>query len=256
MNGVILPFPGPLVPATFLSRHNRFAAIVRLDDGSDEYVHLPDPGRLKELLIPGARLWLAYAAPGLRRSVRKTAYGVLLAKAAGGLISLDTRIPAALVRRALEARAIPQLASYGTVQAEARYGRSRIDFLLSHSDRAATVAITDVLLEARCLLEVKSVTLVENGVGLFPDAVTARGTRHLLDLASAVHKGYRAAVLFIVQREDAIAVAPHEGNDPRFAQALRQAATAGVRLLAYTCRLSLEGIALAQAVPVRLTQPQ
>ena len=123
---------------------------------------------------------------------------------------------------------------------ETRFGRSRIDFLLSAAS------------QPDLLLEVKSVTLVEDNVGLFPDAVTERGTRHMKALAEARRQAFQAAVLFIVQRDDANAVAPRAVNDPAFARSLRQAAAAGVRLVAYTCRLTLQDIALANPVPVRL----
>jgi sugar fermentation stimulation protein A len=235
IGSVRLSFPRPLVRAGYIDRPNRFIVQARLDDDHEELVHLPDPGRLREVLTPGARLWLL---PAAETAQRKTRYDVLLAETEAGLISLDTRLPTQLVRRALEQRAIPEFAAYDTVRPEMPFGHSRIDFLLS--GRAGQM-----------LLEVKSVTLVENGVGLFPDAVTARGARHLRELAAALAQGYQAAVLFIVQRADAAAVAPHPSNDPAFAAALRQAAEAGVQLAAYTCRLTPDDITLAGAVPVR-----
>ena len=232
-----LPFPSPLVPAVFLERPNRFVVRARLVDGSEQMGHLPDPGCLKDLLAPGVKLWLA-SAPAA--ATRKTRYDVLLAETPAGLISLDTRIPTQLVRRALEQQSIPEFAGYSAVRPETRFGRSRIDFLLSAAS------------QPDLLLEVKSVTLVEDNVGLFPDAVTERGTRHMKALAEARRQAFQAAVLFIVQRDDANAVAPRAVNDPAFARSLRQAAAVGVRLVAYTCCLTLQDIALANPVPVRL----
>lgn len=256
MQSLTLPFPQPLVPATFVARPNRFVALVRLDGApagpavEPLPAHVPDPGRLHDLLVPGARLWLVAAdrhppgpplRPGLRRRPpRKTHYDVLLVEWAGELVSLDTRLPLALVRRNLEEQRIPEFAGYSEVRPEVRLGRSRIDFLLSDA------------LGAQCYVEVKSATLVEEGLALFPDAVTERGARHLRELAAARRAGYRAAALFVVQRRAAQALAAHAENDPVFAQALREAAAAGVELVAYTCQLTLTGIALDQRIPVRV----
>jgi sugar fermentation stimulation protein A len=210
---------GHLIPAVFLERPNRFGAWVALQ-GRREYVHVPDPGRLRELLIPGTAVWLRpAAAPG-----RRTAFSLVMTRIDGEWVSLDTGVPNRLVRRALERGELPELAGYASVRPEFTYGRSRLDFLLAGAS-------------GRCLLEVKSVTLVVDGCGLFPDAVSDRASRHLRELISATADGYRAVALFVVQRQDARCVAPNEATDPLFAQTLRGAAAAGVELLARLCRL-------------------
>lgn len=228
-----MAFP-PLRPATFIRRLNRFAVLVDLD-GAPAVAHLPNSGRLEEVLIPGNRLWLAAA----REPGRRTGYDLALAMSGHELVSVDARVPNHLLGLALERGAIPELAGYTDVRREVRLSHSRLDFVLGDGD-------------SRCLLEVKSVTLVVDGVALFPDAPTLRGQRHLELLASACHNGEAAAVLFLVQRSDASALAPHRAADPAFAYALREAARAGVQVLAYRCQVTLEGIGLLGPLPVRL----
>lgn len=230
-----IPIDSPLLAATFLERPNRFLTVARLEDGTVVEAHLADPGRLTGLLVPGVPVWLA-KRDGTHR---KTAYDLTLVQRNGRLVSVDTRYPNRLVAAALAANGIAELSAYTDWQAEVRYGRSRIDFLGHSSERD-------------CLVEVKSVTLVRDGHGYFPDAVTARGARHVRELAQARAEGYDAAVLFIAQRDDVDGVSPEDDIDPAFGEALREAANAGVRLLAYTCQITLMEIALVRSVPVTL----
>ncbi|MDP3046377.1 MAG: DNA/RNA nuclease SfsA [Chloroflexota bacterium] len=223
---------GYLIPAVFLERPNRFGAWVALQ-GRREYVHVPDPGRLRELLVPGTTVWLRPAVTQGRR----TAFSLVMTQANGEWVSLDTGVPNRVVRRALERGELPEFSGYATVQPELTYGRSRLDFLLAGAS-------------GRCLLEVKSVTLVVDGCGLFPDAVSERASRHLRELIGAVADGYRAVALFVAQRQDARCVAPNEVTDPYFAQTLRQAADAGVELLARLCRVHPAGIEIGSPIPV------
>jgi sugar fermentation stimulation protein A len=221
-----------LIPAVFLERPNRFGAWVALQ-GRREYVHVPDPGRLRELLVPGTTVWLRPAgAPG-----RRTAFSLVMTQEKGEWVSLDTGVPNRLVRRALERGDLPELSGYAWVQPEFAYGSSRLDFLLVGG-------------KGRCLLEVKSVTLVVDGRGLFPDAVSERASRHLRELTNAVANGYRAVAMFVVQRQDARCVAPNEATDLLFAQTLRRAADAGVELLARVCRVHPTGIEIGSSIPM------
>jgi sugar fermentation stimulation protein A len=222
----------PLIPAVFLERPNRFGAWVALQ-GRREYVYVPDPGRLRELLVPGTTVWLRPAL-GLGR---RTAFSLVMTRKDGEWVSLDTGVPNRLVRWALERGELPELGGYSSVHPEFAYGSSRLDFLLVGE-------------MGRCLLEVKSVTLVVDGRGLFPDAVSERASRHLRELIKAVTDGYRAVVLFVVQRQDARCVAPNEATDPVFAQTLFRAADAGVELLARICRVQPAGIEMGASVPV------
>ena len=197
--------------------------------------HLADPGRLTELLIPGVRIWLR-PANGAQRRTRWTA--VLTQTPEGmGVVSVDTTLPNRVVGAALRRNALGEFAGWTFERAEFPHGRSRLDFLLSRGAR-------------RMAVEVKSVTLVEGGVALFPDAVTARGARHVRELTElAGRDGWEAAVLFVVQRDDAQRVEAARSIDPAFADALAEAKRAGVRVLGRRCRVTVEGVALGDPVP-------
>ena len=235
--------PTPLHPARFAARPNRFLVLARLAE-SDLLVeaHLPDPGRLRELFLPGARMMLRPAEPG---STRRTAWTAVLVEVPGATdappawVSLDTGLPNRIVGEALEAGTLDEFAGWTLVRREVPVGRSRLDFLL-----------TD--LAGRSLyLEVKSVTLVEDdGVARFPDAVTARGARHVDELRELVECGAgEAAVLFVLQRADAHRIEAARSIDPVFAAALERARDAGVRILGRRCHVGLEGVTLGERVP-------
>ncbi len=235
---VAVPLGGPLVAARFVARPNRFVVHARLRAGGEPVVaHLADPGRLRELLVPGRRLWLRPASD----PARKTRWSAVLVEAPGGpLVSVDTTVPNRLVAEALRRAALPELGPYRLARAEHRLGRSRIDFLLRPSGGDGPAL----------LLEVKSVTLVEDGLGLFPDAVTTRGARHVRELAAHARSGaHAAAILFVAQRPDVSRVLAARSIDPAFAEALEEARAAGVRVLARRCRVTLDRIALDAPVP-------
>jgi sugar fermentation stimulation protein A len=263
-----LPFPAPLREARFVARPNRFLLHCALEScppaepllpglirevrepspsrspsltgpaerrGGVVEVHLADPGRLKELLLPGQRVWIRAAGTPTRR----TAWSAVLVEApdGAGLVSVDTTMPNRLIHRALEAEALAELAGWRLERAEWPHGRSRIDFLLARDDR-------------QLALEVKSVTLVEEGVALFPDAITARGARHVHELTELVRRdGWAAAILFVLQRDDAHRIEAARSIDPKFADALAEARAAGVRILGRRCQVSLEGLTLGSPVP-------
>lgn len=226
--------PPGLVPAAIVRRLNRFAVEVRLFEGLG-VAHLPNSGRVRELLAPGTPALLAPRP----RAGRKTPFDLLLVRLGETWVSADARLPNALAREALASGCIGPLAGLAVLRSEVPFGESRVDFLLEGGSR-------------RCLLETKSVTLVEDGVALFPDAPTARGTRHLRDLSAARQQGLEAAVLFVVQRPDAREFRPYEAADPAFARALREAAAAGVTILAYKCDVSPQEVRIAAPLPVRL----
>lgn len=229
---------GPLTPALFVERPNRFVVRARLEEGGPDgpvEAHLPDPGRLKELLVPGARLWLRPAGHPRRRT-RWSA--VLVEPAGGGLVSVDTTLPNRLVARALESGFLGELEGWAVETAEWSHGASRFDFLL---EREAE----------RLVLEVKSVTLVEDGLALFPDAVTARGTRHVEELTEVSRRqGWHAAVLFVLQRPDAVRIRAAPTIDPAFAAALDDARAAGVSVLGRRCEVRRDAVVLGDRVPV------
>lgn len=225
---------GPLAPGRFVRRLNRFAALVDLE-GRPVLAHVANSGRLAELLVPGQRVYLrAEGGAG-----RRCPYDLTLVRANGTFVSVDARLPNALVGEALRAGRIAPLRRFGAPRAEVRHGRVRLDFVLGDG-------------AARCLVEAKSVTLVERGVALFPDAPTARGRRHVEALARARRRGLEAAVIFVVQRGDAVRFRPNAPADPAFARALVRAARARVRILAYRCRVARRGIGLLGPIPVDL----
>jgi len=239
----VLPLRGPLVEARFLERPNRFIVHARLANGRRAVAHLADPGRLVELLVPGRRLWLRPAADPLR----KTRWSAALVESpdASALVSVDTALPNRLIARALETEVLDELRGWRLEKREHTIGPSRFDFLL-HRRRGGPGP-------RRMALEVKSVTLVENRVGLFPDAVTARGTRHVRELTTLHRSGeWATAVLFVLQRPDADRIMPDAAIDPDFAGAVADARRAGVRLLGRRCLVDLEGVTLGPAVPVRV----
>lgn len=229
------PLGGPLAPARLVERPNRFLVRARREDGVVE-AHLPNPGRLEELMVAGRRLRLR---PEVGAG-RKTDWTAVLVETpgGGGWVSLDTTLPNRLVGRALRRGWIDELAGWSPEGAEVTLGESRLDFVLAGGER-------------RLALEVKSVTLVREGVGRFPDAVTARGTRHVRELAGlAGRAGWEAAVLFVAQRPDVERVVADEAIDPDFAAALREARADGVRALARRCRVDEAAVTMGEAVPV------
>lgn len=236
-----LGWGAPLVPARFLRRPNRFvvhAAVERRDGEREVVAHLPDPGRLKELLVPGARMGLRPEPPSPTRKTRWTAMLVQAPEGdPDGWVSVNTTVPNRLLRRALADEALDELTGWRLVRHEVPWRGSRLDFLLEDASGR------------RLYVEAKSVTLVEGDVALFPDAVTARGARHLEELIHVVEEGHEAAVLFVLQRPDAERIVAARSIDPVFSETLTRAQEAGVRVLGRRCTVTWEGIELGARVP-------
>ena len=244
----------PPIPATFIRRVSRFSAIV-LIQGREEYVYVPNSGRMKELLVPGALVYVMEARPGSDQSggiggapakdspddrpARKTAFDLAMVQLGSTLVSIDSRVPGLVLAEAVRGGSLRAFGGYRTCRPEVRFGESRLDFLLTGGP-------------APFLVEVKSVTLVVGGQARFPDAPTPRGARHLRELARAVAEGYRAAVVFVIQREDVDSFAPNDETDPEFGRALREAAAAGVEVWPFRCRVTPDRVEIAQELPVRL----
>lgn len=235
---ITVPIPGPLRPARFVDRPNRFIVRANIEPEGDLITaHLPDPGRLKELLVEGTQIFVRSAEMG---SGRKTAWTAALVSApSGALVSLDTTLPNHLIRVALEQEAVDELAGWALDRPEVPIGRSRFDFLLQNATGEQLV------------LEVKSVTMVQRNVGLFPDAPTERGTRHLQKLIEITERpGWHAAVLFVAQRIDAEEITAAAGIDPVFARTLDEARASGVRIFGRRCQVTLQELVLGIPVPV------
>ena len=213
-----------LLPGFFMARPNRFVVEAVLMNGRRVRAHLADPGRLRELLIPGAPLRLRPTLPGRTRKTRYTVALVRSPDTSRVWVSVDTTLPNRLAEDLFIQGRVHGIGRGWTLRREVRRGHSRFDFLLSGKDQ-------------ELLVEVKSVTLVENGIARFPDAPTARGTRHVQALEKIVQDGGQAMILFVVQRSDAHVVVSNARTDPDFAASLISAHRSGVMLRAARFRL-------------------
>ena len=208
--------------AVFLDRPNRFIARVELE-GTVETVHVKNTGRCRELLVPGAEVWLrAGAKPG-----RKTGYDLIAVEKNGTLFNIDSQAPNRVVGEWLERQ------GFDRILPEYPFGQSRLDFCLERGGE-------------RWLLEVKGCTLERDGVGYFPDAPTQRGARHLRELTAALEQGWRSAVVFVMQAASIRTVLPNRDTDPAFAEALTAAEAAGVRVLCLPCRVTPDSLTIAE----------
>ena len=220
-----------MVPGIFLHRPNRFIAHISIQ-GQEQICHVKNTGRCRELLQPGCRVWCLDALS----PTRKTRYDLIAVEKGQRLINMDSQAPNAAVKEWLLSGGLGQLSR---LKAESTFGTSRFDFSFEKDGKP-------------CFLEVKGVTLENDGVCAFPDAPTARGTKHLRELAALAEEGYGCYVLFVIQMEDVKYLIPNEATDPAFAQALREAKAAGVQILAMDCKVTPEEMVLSQPVEVRL----
>ena len=216
--------------ARFLDRPNRFVARVETAAGV-ETVHVKNTGRCRELLVPGAAVYLTRSG----NPARRTAFDLIAVEKGDRLINLDAQAPNQVFAEwAASGGFLPEVTA---LRREYVYGDSRLDFCLETP-------------EGRHLVEVKGVTLEEGGRAFFPDAPTERGVRHIRELCRAVEEGLDATLFFVVQMGGIASVSPNDRTHPAFGQALRQAAAAGVRICARTCRVEPGGLAMDQPVPV------
>ncbi len=239
-----MKFLRPLIRGELLRRYKRFFADVRLEDGAIVTAHCPNPGSMLGLAEPGSEVWLSTSD----NPKRKLGYGLELVQApngrpGGALVGVNTGRANSIAAEALASRLIPELAAYPGIRAEAAMGlRSRVDFLLEGPGLPI------------CYLEVKSVTLRRpdpiGGPAEFPDAVTARGTKHLGELAKAAGEGKRAVILYLVQRGDCAIFRLAADIDPAYAKAAEAAREAGVLALCYACAVTPEGISLDRPIPL------
>jgi len=223
-------FATPLLPGRLICRYNRFLADVALETGDEITAHCPNPGSMMGLSEPGMRIWLE---PN-EDPKRKLRYGWRLVELGKHWAGIDTSVPNRIVGEALGAGLIPGLAAYGAMRPEVRYGtRSRIDFL------GRAEGLPDAY------IEVKNVHLMRRpGLAEFPDSVTARGAKHLRELAAVARAGHRAVMLFVVQRDDCERLSLADDIDPGYAAAFAEARAAGVEAMVWRCRISCEEIAL------------
>ena len=208
-----------LIHGKFIERPNRFVVVFETEPGLTEIAHLRDPGRLKELLIPEAKLLLRKANPNPKR---KTKYDVIAVFNQDIWVLINSGFHSDIAADLIESGLIKELSNYSILRREYTYGKSRIDFLLTNQEKF------------KMLLEVKGCTLVEEGLAKFPDAPTLRGKKHLEELSHSIRDGYKAAALFLIIRNDAIEFTPNTAMDPDFSAALGNAMENGVLIIAYS----------------------
>ncbi|KRA74673.1 XRE family transcriptional regulator [Caulobacter sp. Root656] len=243
--------PQPMARGVIVQRYKRFFVDMVLDDGRTITAHCPNPGAMLGVKDPGQGAWVSFSDD----PKRKLPWTLQLVEANGGLVGVNTMLPNKLVAEALAAGAIPELAGYATVRPEVKYAEaSRVDFLLTGPDRPPCwleVNTCQPFYNAppKLWLEVKNCHFSRSkGLAEFPDCVAARSTRHLFDLSSMVAQGDRAAVLFVVQRDDCEEFKAAEDIDPAFARGLAAAHEAGVQVLVYACDLSTDGVRISRRI--------
>lgn len=220
-----------MVPGQFIARPNRFIAHVEIS-GETQVCHVKNTGRCKELLIPGATLWCQeFDSP-----TRKTKYDLITVQKRQRLINMDSQAPNAAAKEWLSNGGLGELEN---LRSEVFHGDSRFDFAFLKDGR-------------QCFLEVKGVTLESDGICAFPDAPTERGVKHLKGLTQAVQDGYGGYVLFVIQMSDVKYLHPNDATDPAFGKALREAAAAGVQVIAMDCAVTESSMTIGKPVEVRL----
>jgi sugar fermentation stimulation protein A len=233
-------FSPPLIPATLVRRYKRFLADVVLPDGAEITAHVANPGAMTGLATPGSKVWLSRS----HNPSRKLPYSWELVEVDLGsgteLVGVNTGHPNPLVGAAIAAGAILEVGGHGSLRREVKYGsNSRVDFLLEQEGKPS------------CFVEVKNVHMMRaKGLAEFPDSVTARGAKHLDELAAMVAQGHRAVMVFLVQIGSADRLALARDIDPRYGAAFDRARMLGVEAVAYRCVIAVDGIAVAGAIPV------
>jgi len=237
-------FADPLRQGSLVRRYKRFLADVELPGEGTVTAHCANPGSMTGLTAPGAEVWLSPA----RNPARKLRWTLELVRVGDALVGVNTSLANPVAAEGIAAGVVPALTGYASMRREVRYGQgSRIDLLLEDGDRPP------------CHVEVKSVTLKRDsaipGLAEFPDSVTARGAKHLDELARVVAGGGRAAMLYVAQRGDCDRVAVAADIDPAYALASTEARRAGVEILCHTCNISTEAIVLSTAVTLQGGKP-
>lgn len=229
-----LQYPlGELLEAVFIQRDNRFRAEVELN-GERVKVHVPNSGRMKELLIPGVPVWVKPASG----ENRKTAYTLLLVKQGERFVCLNAHLANDIIAFWMANQILPGFETVANIKREKTYGKSRFDFCLERNGNT-------------CYAEVKSVNLLDGITARFPDAPTVRGSKHLQELIQCKKDGVDAAVLFLVMGNEAREFDVNRETDPAFDQALQEAIRAGVEVYIYTCRIDLQGVEYTGQIPLR-----
>lgn len=231
-----MKFPTPLKRGKLVQRYKRFLADVVLDDGKAVTAHCANPGSMLGLKEPGSTVWLSEAT----NPKRKLKYDFQVIEADNTLVAINTNNPNKLVEEAILADTISELSGYENLKREVKYGvNSRIDMLLTDETKPD------------CYVEVKNVHLSRKaGLMEFPDSVTTRGAKHLVELGDMVDQGHRAVMVYLIQREDGDAFALAQDLDPAYAKAFVEAKARGVEAIAYECHITLDEITVTKSVPI------
>jgi len=233
-----LHFPQPLIPARFVRREKRFFIHATGADGAVLVAHTNNTGRMSGCLYPAARIWLSPA----QNPDRKLKWTLEIVETPAAVpVGVNTGLANSVAAEALAAGLVPELAGFQSLRREVKYGsrNSRIDLLLEHGPQQVWV-------------EVKNVSLVENGHGRFPDAPSERGQKHLLELMDVVRSGQRAALIFCSQRPDARSIGPADDVDAQYGELLREAARVGVEVYGLGCRVTPHEVTADRSLAVDL----
>lgn len=232
-DGFLLP---PLINGILIKRYKRFLADVELETGETVTAHCPNSGSMKGCAMPGSQVWLSRS----NNPKRKLKYTWELIKVPGTMIGINTQVPNKLVKHAIENGMIKELSGYDRVKAEVKTSaHTRLDLLLEKGR------------EDKCYVEIKNCTLVENGIAMFPDAVTTRGQKHLDELEHLVSLGHRGVIFYLIQRMDALGFTPADMIDRVYAEKLKKAVENGVEIVIRDTVIDTEMIRIGKLIPVQ-----
>ena len=227
----------PLIPGTLVKRYNRFIADITLTSGQTVAAHCPNSGSMKACCEPGRPVYVSLHD----NPKRKLKYTWELIEMPTSMVGINTQVPNRLVATSIEAGLVPELNGYNSISREVKTSENtRLDILLRKGEKN------------RCYVEIKNCTLVEDGVACFPDAVTTRGLKHLVELRSLTSKGFRCVIFYVIQRMDAKTFQPADHIDTAYGEELRRAAANGVEILVYDTQIDLDTIRLNRKIPYRL----
>ncbi len=237
-----MQFPTPLLRGTLIQRYKRFLADIRLDNGEAITATCPNTGSMMGLTTPGLPVWVSTSDSPTRKYKHTWEMLEVDLGKGPGLVGINTNHPNVLVSEAIMGKRVAALKGYNSLRREVKYGtNSRIDILLESPDKPPAY------------VEVKNVHMMrEAGVAEFPDSVTARGLKHLLELSQMVREGHRAVMVFLIQRNDATRLTFARDIDPNYAAGLAEALEIGVEAIALKCALTPEGISVQKSVPIKV----
>ena len=237
-----MQFPTPLLRGTLIQRYKRFLADIRLDNGEAITATCPNTGSMMGLTTPGLPVWVSTSDSPTRKYKHTWEMLEVDLGKGPGLVGINTNHPNVLVSEAIMGKRVAALKGYNSLRREVKYGtNSRIDILLESPDKPPAY------------VEVKNVHMMrESGVAEFPDSVTARGLKHLLELSQMVREGHRAVMVFLIQRNDATRLTFARDIDPNYAAGLAEALEIGVEAIALKCALTPEGISVQKSVPIKV----